>query len=144
MAMTFQVTFDCAKPAAIAGFWAEALGYRPAPPPNGFASWEEWFIKMEVPEEEWDEGAWINDPDGRGPTICFQQVPEGKRGKNRLHLDLDASAGRTVPMAERKRQVVAHSERLVKLGARTLQGYEQGDHFHIVMQDPEGNEFCVR
>jgi hypothetical protein len=144
MAMSFQVTFDCADPGALASFWADALGYKPADPPEDSATWEEWLKKMGVPEEEWDEGAWITDPDERGPSIYFQQVPEPKTVKNRLHLDLDASAGAAAPLDRRKAQVEAEVDRLLGLGARRLRGYEQQDHYHVVMQDPEGNEFCLR
>jgi catechol 2,3-dioxygenase-like lactoylglutathione lyase family enzyme len=144
MARTFQVTFDCAQPAALSSFWADVLGYRPADPPEGFDSWEQWLEKMNVPEEEWDEGAWITDPDGRGSPIYFQQVPEPKRTKNRLHLDIDVSDRHRVPLDRRKEQVDAEVQRVLALGAKHLAAYEQGDHYHVVMQDPEGNEFCMR
>ena len=143
MATIFQVTFDCAHAAAQAGFWAAALGYRPADPPAGSDTWEEWLEKMEVPEDEWDEGAWITDPDRRGPSIFFQQVPEPKTVKNRVHLDLDVSAGSAVPLDRRKAEVDGQADRLLALGARRLEAFEQGDHYHVVMQDPEGNEFCL-
>ena len=144
MARTFQVTFDCAHPAALARFWADVLGYRLADPPEGFDTWEEWFEKMEVPEDEWDEGSSITDPDSRGSPIYFQQVPEPKSTKNRLHLDLDVSDRHRVPLERRKEQVDAEVDRLLGLGAKRMATYEQGDHYHVVMQDPEGNEFCLR
>jgi hypothetical protein len=104
MAMTFALTIDCADPAALSKFWADMLGYEPEGPPEGSASWEEWFEKMEVPEEEWAAGASIADPEDRGARIFFQQVPEPKTAKNRLHLDLDASDGtRSRPTSVRNR-----------------------------------------
>ena len=144
MVMDFQVTFDCAGPQALANFWAGALGYQPADPPEGFATWEEWLLKLEIPEEEWDEGAWIADPEQRRPRICFQQVPEPKAVKNRLHLDINASDGPTAPLDRRKEQVDAEVDRMLGLGASRLAAYEETDHYHVVMQDPEGNEFCLR
>jgi hypothetical protein len=142
--MDFQVTFDCAGPGALATFWAAALGYRPAGPPKGFATWDEWFRKLEIPEEERDEGAWIEDPEERRPRICFLQVPESKAVKNRLHLDLDASDGPTAPLDRRRQQVDAEVDRMLGLGATRLAAYDETDHYHVVMQDPEGNEFCLR
>jgi hypothetical protein len=144
VATTFQVTFDCAAPLALADFWADTLGYKPSDPPQGFATWEEWLKKMNVPEEEWDAGRWIQDPEERGPRIFFQQVPEPKIAKNRLHLDLDVSGGPGTPLDKRREQVDAEADRLLRLGASRLGIYEQGDHYHVVMQDPEGNEFCLR
>jgi hypothetical protein len=144
MTRSFQVTFDCAAPAALATFWCEVLGYRPGDPPEGYDSWEDWLMKMEVPKEEWDEGALIVDPDGRGPNISFLQVPESKSVKNRLHLDVDVSGGSLSPIDQRKNEVNAEANRLLALRASKLAEYEQGDHYHVVMQDPEGNEFCLR
>jgi hypothetical protein len=101
-----------------------------------------------VPEEELagvDGPESIIDPEGRGPRIWFQQVPEGKSVKNRLHLDLGASGGREVPLPLRRERVLAEVERVTGLGAVQLRVLEQEglDHFAVVMQDPEGNEFCV-
>lgn len=74
-----------------------------------------------------DNWALINPPDGIGPALFFRQVPEGKTVKNRVHLDLEHPD----PDAE--------AERLIALGAVKIKPYETW----IVMQDPEGNEFCV-
>jgi hypothetical protein len=146
MALGWTITFDCTSAALLAGFWKEVLGYSDAPPPEGFDSWEQWLVAMEVPEEEWseDEGASIVDPESRGARIVFLKVPEPKRAKNRLHIDVDASSGRAVPLEERKRQVDTAVERAVGFGATRVQAFEQGDHYHVVMRDPEGNEFCLR
>src|ERR1700741_1870435 len=81
---TWGLTFDCAHPGAQAEFWALALGYVESPPPEGDASWQDWLVRMEVPEEEWDDGAYLCDPAGVGPTISFLKVPESKVAKNRL------------------------------------------------------------
>src|SRR6266508_1208686 len=84
MAIRWGLTIDCADPARLAEFWVLALGYEPAPPPSGFASWDEWYDRFGVPEDERGLDT-IADPDGVGPRLWFQQVPEPKTVKNRLH-----------------------------------------------------------
>lgn len=78
MSTRWTVTFDCAQPAALAAFWRLALGYAEGSPPAGFASWPEWFAHMGVRPQEWDDGAYIEDPDGIAPAISFLKVPEPK------------------------------------------------------------------
>ena len=87
MATGVQVVIDCADPAALARFWAAALGYIEQPPPEGFASWQDWLKAHGIPESEWNAANAVIDPDGRGPRIYFQRVPEPKTVKNRLHFD---------------------------------------------------------
>lgn len=144
MAIEFQVTFDCSGPEALARFWAEVLGYTLEDPPEGYESWAAYLEDAGVPEDEWDEGSSIADPDGLGPRIYFQQVSEAKTTKNRLHLDVDVGGGRTTPLEQRRAAVEEASARLTKLGATRLYEGALGDHFHITMADPEGNEFCLR
>ena len=146
MTTTIQVTFDCADPARLAGFWAEALGYRLEEPPDGFATWQQYWVSRGLPPEEIEDGYdAIVDPEGVRPRIWFQPVPEGKVVKNRLHLDLGVSGGRQVPLETRRRRVDAEAERLVAAGATRLRVLsEEGvDHYGVVMADPEGNEFCL-
>lgn len=144
----FQLVIDCADPASLVRFWADALGYVPEPPPDGFATWNAYWLSRGVPEGELDTGRdscdSIVDPRGAGPRIWFQVVPEGKAAKNRLHLDIRASGGRDVPFGTRVKRVEAEARRLVAAGAsrlRVLQGAI--GHFAVVMADPEGNEFCL-
>src|SRR3954469_3059795 len=82
----FQVTFDCAEPERVARFWCEVLGYVVPPPPEGFASWDE-FDRAQPPEQQGSAYACV-DPSGVGPRLFFQRVPEGKVVKNRVHLDV--------------------------------------------------------
>jgi hypothetical protein len=145
-----QVTIDCAEPAKLVRFWAEALGYVVEPPPDGFDSWLGYWRSLgipadELPDEDEDVNDSIVDPDGVGPRIWFQQVPEPKTVKNRLHFDLKAGGGRTVPLPERRRRVDDEVSRLVALGGAKVRalGGEGVDHYGVVMNDPEGNEFCV-
>ncbi len=74
-----QVTFDCADPNALAGFWNEVLGYTYDVPPPGFATWAEAMDAWGVPEEEHNSASASVDPTGRGPRLWFQRVPEPSR-----------------------------------------------------------------
>ena len=146
MATRMQVTIDCADPNRLARFWAKALGYRLEEPPDGFASWQDYYVSRGLPPEEFEDGYdSIVDPDGVGPRMWFQPVPEAKVVKNRVHLDLDVGGGRDAPLADRRRRVDAEADRLVAAGATRFRVLsEEGvDHYGVVMQDPEGNEFCL-
>ncbi len=141
MATQVQVVLDCADPGAQAQFWAAALGYVVQPPPPGHDSWESFLRERGVPEEHWNDRSAVVDPDGAGPRLFLQKVPEPKTVKNRAHIDLQVGAG--LPPGERPARVAAEVERLLALGATHLRAYdEMGEHW-VVLQDPEGNEFCV-
>ncbi len=143
MATTFQVTFDSADPEALAAFWAEALHYVLPPPPGEFASWDAALDAWGVPPERRHDRAALVDPDGAGPRLFFQKVPEPKTAKNRMHLDLRAAAGR--PPEERSDALEAECTRLVALGATRVRRLDADgiDDVCIVMEDPEGNVFCL-
>ncbi len=144
MARDVQVTFDCADPAGLAAFWAEALGYRLQDPPAGFGSWEQALDAMGVPPERRNDASAVVDPEGSGPRLFFQRVPEPKQVKNRVHLDVRAAPG--LEGEARMAALEAEAERLVAHGATRLGRHEPApplDAGHIVMADPEGNEFCL-
>ncbi len=143
MAIKLQVVFDAADPPVLAAFWGEAIGYQEEDPPEGFDSWEAWAVANDLPREEWDNYASRVDPDGEGPRLFFQRVPEPKTAKNRVHLDLAVSGGRSTPIEQRRRQVAAAVERVVALGATRLKSYDEAGQHWVVMADPEGNEFCL-
>jgi hypothetical protein len=146
MTRQVQITIDCANPDRLARFWMEVLGYVEPPPPAGHASWDDFYRSIGVPDDELGGGMdRLIDPDGAGPPLWFQQVPEDKTVKNRLHLDVRVTEGRAVPVDERREQVKAEAERLAALGATTVYVHDQEDegHYAITMQDPEGNEFCL-
>ena len=144
MAHGVQVTFDCADPDRLAGFWAAALGYVVQPPPEGYDSWPAFLTAIGVPESQWSSRSAVVDPDGKGPRLFFQRVPEPKTAKNRVHLDVNVGGGHGTSADERRRRVDAAAERLVGAGATRLRTAEQRGERWIVMQDPEGNEFCLQ
>ena len=116
----FQVTFDCAEPRRVAQFWCHVLGY--------------------VIE---DSGVVCVDPTGTGPRLYFQRVPERKVVKNRVHLDVRVGTG--LVGSQRLAELETECARLVALGAvrvRLLPA-DVEEESCIVMQDVEGNEFCL-
>ncbi len=126
MATHWTLGCDAADPHRLARFWALALGY--------------------VPEPGYDDpdGASIVDPDGRGPAIGFLRVPEGKTAKNRVHVDIRVAGEPPWDVAERERLIRAKAAELAGAGATVVREEVYPDGFgHVVMLDPEGNEFCV-
>nr|BFF21960.1 VOC family protein [Promicromonospora thailandica] len=115
MATTFQVTFDAADPRALGDFWCEVLGYVRDAPPEGFATWEEALTAWGLPEERWNDKNALRDPDGAGPRIFIQKVPEPKTAKNRVHLDVNVGAG--LRGEERVARLRAEADRVESLGA---------------------------
>ncbi|HEY5538083.1 MAG TPA: VOC family protein [Thermoplasmata archaeon] len=144
MARSVQITFDCSDVDRLSRFYAAALHYKIQDPPEGFATWEAALEAWGVPREEWYDGSHIIDPEGKGPRIYFQRMDTPKPGKNRLHLDMDASGGRSISLEERRNQIDAEVGRLVTLGATKQLAWEEVGWYSVVMLDPEGNEFCVR
>lgn len=138
-----QVTFDCADPAKLAAFWAEALGYRLQDPPDGFDTWPAALAAWGVPESEWNSASALVDPEGKGARVYFQRVPESKTVKNRVHLDLRVSDGPGIPVERKREQIAPTVAKLVGLGATEVGEVEDMGSVWTVMQDPEGNEFCI-
>lgn len=136
-----QVTFDCASPERVGRFWCEILGYVPPPPPDGFASWDDY--NQSLPPEERDSMFACTDPNGVGPRLFFQRVPEGKVVKNRVHLDVRAGIG--LVGDERLATLEAEAARLIALGATHVltQHADEENESCITLQDIEGNEFCL-
>ena len=147
-----QVTFDARDPRALSTFWRGGLGYvHPGPPgveltdgADPLAAWDDFLARIGVPAEARNTRSAIEDPEGRGPRLFFQQVPEDKVAKNRVHLDVRAAPG--LVGEERMAALEAECERLVSLGAMRVRRHEPEPPLgagHIVMTDPEGNEFCL-
>ena len=139
MPVTVQVTFDAADPHRLARFWAYALGYEKE---DHSALVEQLVAAGRLPAEAVvvDDGksafadvTACRDPEGRGPRLFFQRVPEPKAGKNRVHLDLHVGPER---MDE-------EAQRLIDAGASHLWTTDDRGGRCITLQDPEGNELCV-
>ncbi len=125
MATHWTIGADAADPPRLARFWVRALGY--------------------VVEAGFDspDNTSIVDPEGIGPAIGFLRVPEPKRAKNRFHLDVRVTHG-LPDDADREAVVRATVEDLVAAGATEVRTeLYDGALGHVVMLDPEGNEFCV-
>src|SRR5262245_29643000 len=148
MTNEWQLVIDCADPERLVRFWAVALGYVPAPPPDGHATWREYYLSIGVPEDELGDGDALDrlvDPSGYGPAIWFQQGPELKTRKSRLRIELKVGGGRSVPRTERRCRVGSLIAELSAAGATAIQVRdlpEQG-RYSVLMADPEGNEFDV-
>ncbi|MCW2818095.1 MAG: hypothetical protein JWR42_882 [Marmoricola sp.] len=136
-----QVTFDCTDPERVALFWCDVLGYEVPKPPPGFDSWA--AFDATLPAEHQGSAYACQDPTGVGPRLFFQRVPEAKTVKNRLHLDVRVGVG--LVGQERLDALLAEEERLVALGATRVRLMEADgiDESCLVMQDVEGNEFCL-
>ncbi|WP_329203531.1 VOC family protein [Streptomyces sp. NBC_01435] len=152
MSRHIQITFDAHDPRALSSFWRDALGYvHPGPPgvdlPEGadpLAAWDDFLVRIGVPEGQRNSKSAIEDPDGQGPRVFFQQVPEGKAAKNRVHLDVRAAPG--LHGEERMAALEAECDRLVALGAKRVRRDEPTPPLSagfLVLTDPEGNEFCL-
>ncbi|WP_304455135.1 VOC family protein [Nocardiopsis sp. YSL2] len=152
MSRQIQVTFDAHDPRALSTFWRDALGYvHPGPPgvlihegDDPLAAWDDFLARIGVPQQQRNTKSAIEDPDGQGPRIFFQHVPEDKVVKNRLHLDVRAAPG--LEGQERMAALEAECTRLMALGASRLRRDEPAPPLSagfIVMADPEGNEFCL-
>ena len=107
--------FDANEPLRLARFWAEAL-------------------RWEIGDES-DDGVELLPTDGTALRIdFFLPVPEPKSQKNRVHLDL------TTASIDDQQETVA---RLIEIGARHVDVGQGPDDKHVVLADPEGNEFCI-
>ncbi|TDD12767.1 VOC family protein [Nonomuraea deserti] len=152
MSREIQVTFDAHDPKALSTFWRDVLGYvHPGPPgvdvPEGadpLAAWDDFLARAGVPEDQRNMASAVEDPDGPGPRLFFQRVPEDKVAKNRVHLDVRAAPG--LEGDERMAALEAECDRLVALGATRVRRHEPDlpmSAGFIVMTDPEGNDFCL-
>jgi hypothetical protein len=106
------VSIDCTAPGRLADFWSQALGYK---------------VRRELPSGT----QLIAEDEQATPWLAFISVPEAKRTKNRLHLDLSPD------------DQEAEVERLIALGATRSDVGQSADAPWVVLADPEGNEFCV-
>jgi hypothetical protein len=142
----WQLTIDANDPAVLARFWAQAVGYQLAPPAEPQTTWHAHYRARLGEDAAFADR--LFDPAGLRPPIWFQEVPEAKAGKNRLHLDLyPTGRDNALPMERRIEIVEAKVAELIGLGARVEHRTRHDDPedpiYYAVMLDPEGNEFCV-
>jgi hypothetical protein len=136
---TMQVAIDCTDPHALVRFWAAVTGYEIEDHSAlvaemieaGYATRDD-AVDVEG-RLQWATASACRDPEGKGPRLLFQQVPEPKTVKDRIHLDLHFGP-------EHRDAAV---ERVVSLGATKLWEGQQGPQSWVTLADPEGNEFCV-
>ncbi|GEL24736.1 hypothetical protein PSU4_36900 [Pseudonocardia sulfidoxydans NBRC 16205] len=140
MGFGVQITVDAHDPGKLAEFWALALGYVVQPPPPGFDDWPTFLVSIGIPQDQHDRASALVDPDGAGPRLFFQKVPEDKTAKNRVHLDVNVGAGSD----DRQAAARAHQATLEAAGATLLRVVDEPGGWCLVMQDPEGNEFCLQ
>jgi hypothetical protein len=143
MATQVKVVIACAEPEKLAEFWTLALGYEMQDPPSGYATWEEFLRARGAPESECDRASAVVDPDGVGPCIWLNRVPEPKVVKNRVHLDLSVGGGAGVSAATRRERIFMEAARLETFGATRQDAVDDPRGFWMIMRDPEGNEFCL-
>jgi len=139
-----QVVFDCRDPDGLSKFYAEALRYKAQDPPEGFKSWEEALKARGIPEEDWNSGSAIVDPEGERTADIFSAD-----GHAQTRKELRASrreCERRLAGHDSGRQSAGPSEveRLFMLGAAEQREWEERGEYWVVMLDPEGNEFCVQ
>jgi hypothetical protein len=144
--MFWQLTIDANDPERLARFWAVALGYRPRPAVDPDTTWNAHYRASLGDEPAYTDR--LFDPEGLRPPLWFQQVPEAKAGKNRVHLDLYPT-GRddALPLQRRIEIVEQKVTELLELGA-TVAGRPRGGDpqdilYYVGLHDPEGNEFCM-
>ena len=146
-----QITFDAHDPRTLSTFWGDVLDYvHPGPPgvdlapgADPLAAWDDFLEQMGVPDDLRNASSALEDPEGNGPRLFFQQVPEDKVAKNRVHLDVRVAP--ELEGDERMAALEAECERLVERGAARVRRHEPEPPMSsgfIVMADPEGNEFC--
>src|SRR5215203_2624012 len=129
MSRQIQVTFDANDPRALSSFWRDVLDYvHPGPPgvdlpddADPLAAWDDFLERAGVPEDRRNAASAVEDPDGAGPRLFFQQVPEDKLAKNRLHLDVRAAPG--LEGDERMAVLETECDRLLALGAERVKRF---------------------
>lgn len=141
MASLGNITFYARDPRALSFFWADVFGY-----PH--IDWEDplrqQLLDAGLTEAELAKRGLAEDPEGKGPRLFFHHADGPKSGRNRLHLDVQATPGRRPSPDE----LDAEKDRLVALGAEVVRFVDQmwgpvPDRYYQ-LRDPEGNEFCLQ
>ena len=143
MAHSVQIVIACDDPARLTQFWADALGYIPQPPPEGFEDWDSFADAVGIPEEARNDISAAVDPDGVGPRILFERW-DGGAPNQRVHIDVN-SVGDVGSDDERRARLGEERARLEALGANfKREATGMAGEIWIEMFDPEGNWFCVQ
>ncbi|HEY5846726.1 MAG TPA: VOC family protein [Microlunatus sp.] len=135
--LDWQLTIDSRDPHTLSDFWAEVLGYELEDHHDQITELlaagqvDETLTVRHHDRLSWVIGAALRGADRR---ILFTRVPEPKTVKNRWHIDLNVGRPR----------VAEEVARIEGLGGTQLREVEEWGQYHVVMQDPEGNEFCVQ
>ena len=143
MAHNIQIVFACEDPDRLATFWAGVLGYEMQPPPDGYATWDDFAEAVGIPVDKRNDISACTDPAGVGPRLLFERW-DGGAPNQRVHLDVNA-IGRGLTEEERPARLDEERTRLEALGAtfhREARGMA-GEHWYE-FHDPEGNWFCVQ
>jgi hypothetical protein len=141
MATLGNIVFYAEDPQALSEFWAGVFRY---PPLRIEGEFREMLLQGGLSEHDLTKRALAESPDGTGPRLYFHHADGPKRGRNRLHLDVQAVHGRP-PTDE---ELDAEKDRLVALGATVVRLVDQDwgparEHYYQ-LRDPEGNEFCLQ
>ncbi|TBN56838.1 VOC family protein [Glaciihabitans arcticus] len=134
-------TFYADDPVALSAFWSDVFGY---PRATFDGALKEHLLANGLTEEDLLSRGLAEDPEGRGPRLFFHHADGPKVGRNRIHFDINAVAGRK-PTTE---EFEAEKDRIVGLGASVVRLVEQEwgpwPERYYQMRDPEGNEFCLQ
>jgi hypothetical protein len=116
-----DVVFDCADPDGVARFWMEALpGHEfPHGPPEGYETWEHWADANNIPEDQRNRARTLVARGANSANDFFNQVPEPKVAKNRVHLDIKVAHG--LSDDARRPRIEAETTRLMAAGAGVVQ-----------------------
>jgi catechol 2,3-dioxygenase-like lactoylglutathione lyase family enzyme len=136
-----NITFYADDPRRLSHFWADVFGY---PRLDWDGPIREQQLAAGLTDDDLARRGLAEDPAGQGPRFFFHHADGRKAGRNRLHLDINATPGRR-PSRE---ELDAERDRLVGLGATVVRVVDQTwgawpEHYYQ-MQDPEGNEFCLQ
>jgi len=141
MAGLGNITFYADDPRALAHFWADVFGY---PHAEFDGELKETLLASGLTEADLAKRGLAEDPRGAGPRLFFQHASATKHGRNRIHLDVSATPGRT-PTPE---ELEAEKDRLVALGATVVRLVDRQwgpwPERYYQLRDPEGNEFCLQ
>ncbi|WP_169948467.1 VOC family protein [Microbispora sp. H11081] len=137
-AVTIDLTLYCENTRLLAEFWKTALGYVDEIPASRHGLAGEPLGRLDLPAgAPDDEGALLCHPEGAGPRLTIVRVPERGKADNRLHIDVRVPGSGSA--ADRWERIRAEAARLVRAGGTLLEAFDD----HILVADPEGNEFRV-